>query len=307
VKGRAAMKNRFCVTLVCVVLLAARLPAQEKPIAEKPVTVTLRFHVQPVQGEPTVKFTCLVPKTLPDRQRVVSQKFSHEASEIIDENGARYAVFELNVAKPVLLELEFEVVLTRWDLATAQAKPRVDKDQEGMKRWLKAEKYLESEANEILELADTLRGDNDVEMLRSAVAAVTRTLKRGAWDPTDRGASWAVLNKSGDCTEFTDLLVALCRAKGIPAKAVEGYLTTPTSKGDTPKHSRAEVYLENIGWVPVDPFQIQAKSASVDRLPPRYVTLSPLRNDARLSNHHFYAFTSRGGRIKVDDEFRLVK
>ncbi len=298
------MTSRFRLTLLCVLLLVVRLPAQERS-----VTFTLRYHLQPVEGEAIVKFTCLVPKTLQDRQRVVRQQFSHAPSESIDENGARYAVFELNVTKPVLLELEFELELTRWDLALAQVqeKPRLVADKASLKRWLEAEKYLEAEANEILELADTLRGDDDVEMLRSAVDAVTRTLKRGAWDPVDRGASWAVLNKQGDCTEFTDLLAALCRAKGIPAKAMEGYLTTPTAKGDTPKHSRVEVYLENIGWVPVDPFQVQAKIASVEKLPPSYVTMSPLRNDARLSSHHFYAFTSKGGRIRVDDEFRVQR
>ncbi len=211
--------------------------------------------------------------------------------------------------KPVLLELEFEIELTRWDLATAQVQenPRLVIDKASLKRWLKAEKYLEAEANEVRELADELRGDNDVELLRSAVDAVVKTLKRGPWDAVDRGAAWAAMHKTGDCTEYTDLLVALCRAKGLPARSTEGYLTTPTAQGDTPKHSRAEVYLSDLGWVPVDPFQTQMKIAKVDQLAPRYVALSPLRNDARLSNHHFYAFTSKGGRIRVDDEFRLEK
>jgi len=67
----------------------------------------------------------------------------------------------------------------------------------------------------------------------------------------DKGALWALQNGKGDCTEFSCLLVALCRAAGVPARWVLGI-----TYADNPEdliHSWAEVYLQGIGWVSVDP------------------------------------------------------
>jgi hypothetical protein len=39
-----------------------------------------------------------------------------------------------------------------------------------------------------------------------------------------RGAREAFIRKRGDCTEYTHLFVALCRAAGLPARSVSGYV-----------------------------------------------------------------------------------
>jgi transglutaminase-like putative cysteine protease len=66
----------------------------------------------------------------------------------------------------------------------------------------------------------------------------------------------------GKCTDINSLLVALCRAAGLPARTVLGIRAAPSrfspalgASGDVTQalHTRAEVYLGGIGWVPVDP------------------------------------------------------
>ena len=37
-----------------------------------------------------------------------------------------------------------------------------------------------------------------------------------------QGALWALQNGVGDCSEYTDLAIALARAAGIPARAMYG-------------------------------------------------------------------------------------
>jgi len=68
----------------------------------------------------------------------------------------------------------------------------------------------------------------------------------------ERGALWALQNRRGDCSEYSYLFVALCRAVGIPSRVVTGFAfntyTEPLSDG----HMWAEYYLENYGWVPTD-------------------------------------------------------
>lgn len=71
----------------------------------------------------------------------------------------------------------------------------------------------------------------------------------------EHGALWAWQHYEGDCTEYTNLFIALCRAAGIPAKAVTAYgyksEYAPDMSGKM-GHAFALVYLPNFEWVPVD-------------------------------------------------------
>lgn len=66
----------------------------------------------------------------------------------------------------------------------------------------------------------------------------------------------------GKCVDINSLLVSLCRAAGLPARTVLGIRAAPSrfdpalgASGDVTQalHTRAEVYLGGLGWVPVDP------------------------------------------------------
>lgn len=66
----------------------------------------------------------------------------------------------------------------------------------------------------------------------------------------------------GKCVDINSLLVALCRAAGLPARTVLGIRAAPSrfapalgASGDVTQalHTRAEVYLGGVGWVPADP------------------------------------------------------
>ncbi|MDI6643359.1 MAG: transglutaminase-like domain-containing protein [Candidatus Hodarchaeaceae archaeon] len=72
---------------------------------------------------------------------------------------------------------------------------------------------------------------------------------------TEHGALWALQTGVGDCTEFSNLFIALARAVGIPAKAVAGYGYNPaknTTEARLLGHTYSIFYLPNYGWVPAD-------------------------------------------------------
>ncbi|MEW6592511.1 MAG: transglutaminase domain-containing protein [Candidatus Hadarchaeota archaeon] len=76
---------------------------------------------------------------------------------------------------------------------------------------------------------------------------------------TEHGALYGFNAKVGDCTEYSNLFVALARAAGIPAKGISGnaYLTIYNVTGsgadiNTVGHAWPIFYLPNYGWVPVD-------------------------------------------------------
>ncbi len=69
----------------------------------------------------------------------------------------------------------------------------------------------------------------------------------------EHDALWAYNRQEGDCTEFTNLFIALCRAAGIPAKFISGYLCDLNLiEQPLPGHAFAYIYLPNVEWAPVD-------------------------------------------------------
>ena len=68
----------------------------------------------------------------------------------------------------------------------------------------------------------------------------------------EMGALWALEKRLGDCSEYSYLFVALCRAAGIPARIQAGFAFHSENEVLEDGHMWAEYYLENYGWVPVD-------------------------------------------------------
>ena len=89
---------------------------------------------------------------------------------------------------------------------------------------------------------------------------------------SDRAAA-----RSGYC----DLFVALARAAGIPARAVEGFATEVGAS----HHHWVEVLLPRRGWRVIDPWAIEAGEASVGRHRGLRVPLSFRTRDPRLGGY----------------------
>lgn len=78
----------------------------------------------------------------------------------------------------------------------------------------------------------------------------------------NKGALSALESMRGVCEEFATLFAALCRAVEVPTRLIEGYKIAPAENqsGDVipneftlSNHLWAEIYLQDFGWVPVEP------------------------------------------------------
>ena len=78
----------------------------------------------------------------------------------------------------------------------------------------------------------------------------------------------ATRNLGGKCADLNGLYVGLARAAGLPARDVYGLRVAPSRFGyvslgvrshivTKAQHCRAEVYLNDLGWVPVDPADVR--------------------------------------------------
>ncbi|UCC99992.1 MAG: transglutaminase domain-containing protein [Phycisphaerales bacterium] len=258
-----------------------------------------------------VEFRVVVPQTIENRQNILSVSYSPKPSRILDENGNRYAEFVF--VKPdrhVNVTMTVKAELFEYDLLTARlSRGAADPASEPFDDFLRHEKYIEKDHQLIQEIAEDIEGETDIDIVKSIYDHVLDNMEYSGLGRKDWGAVKAVQLGKGDCTEYSDLFVALCRARGIPARVASGYTVGFVSTSS--RHNWAEVYLDQYGWVPFDPTagdveNVMIRGMAFSRMRPAYIYVSHVRNDPVLRNYNFGAYRYWGDRITFKDsiEFR---
>ena len=109
-----------------------------------------------------------------------------------------------------------------------------------------------TEADDALnDLAGSLAPLDSTAAVLDAAALVTDRVRygRGVTDVTHSAADALALG-SGVCQDHAHVMLALCRARGVPARYVSGYLD-PGDAPDVASHAWVDVWLDG-GWVTVD-------------------------------------------------------
>ena len=99
-------------------------------------------------------------------------------------------------------------------------------------------------------------------------------------DPAVKGCGlgdirWMLESRSlgGKCADLNALFVGLCRSVGLPARDLYGLRVAESRsfkslgrRGDVTaaQHCRAEVYVDGIGWIPVDPADVRKVALEED-------------------------------------------
>lgn len=118
--------------------------------------------------------------------------------------------------------------------------------------WLGPERYIESDNQQILDLAVRLKGPSDRDTAFAIFNWVRHNLTYAGYIAEDLGALKALQDQRGDCTEYATLVVALARANQIPARMLGGYFVArDTSPRPRDYHNWAELYFEG-SWHTVD-------------------------------------------------------
>ena len=220
----------------------------------------------------------LIPETIPHRQKVISKEWILPPTEIHKRDGGTYAEWVLDKPKgDIDIGCIIKMEIYPFDYSRLNRDLGVKGDD--FKKYLISEKYIETESKTIKDLAEKSapkRSKGGV-LLHSIFNSTIKNLDKYSFANDPKGALGALRLGGGDCTDYTDLFVALCRARGLPARHIHGVLASGFS--DTPKHSWAEVYIPHNGWVRLDPFLVEAGKASFRRLKNYYITLNHNRND----------------------------
>ena len=117
---------------------------------------------------------------------------------------------------------------------------------------LRPNTFVESDDPLIVADAKKAAGD-EKDPWRVAVALekfVNREVKDKNFTQAFATASEVARSREGDCTEHAVFLMALCRARGIPARSAMGLVYLPSNKAFF-YHMWAEAYIDK-RWIPID-------------------------------------------------------
>jgi Transglutaminase-like superfamily len=214
-----------------------------EPVTESSLTYRYRnFGVAPVE----LWLACPPQCCVQDRVRVARQ--SREPMAILEVGGNRVAHYRVPPWQGLRVVWTFRRLQPA--LVEGATDPAPVLSPEDRSRYLEhspqvpRHPLIDSQAQELAAGAE------------DAVAAARRFFRSLAADycygypVRRRGALEMLLSRRGDCGQFASLFAALCRARGIPSRLLAGTHLTPWIDS---AHVWAELWAEDIGWIPVDP------------------------------------------------------
>lgn len=253
----------------------------------------------------SIMFITGIPKDYKYRQEIKDYGFSVRPDRIFSDDDNKYAMFNLiNPVNKFFINMDIQIELFDFDLLAAQKNPgNLGPGKSLLAEYLVSEGRLEADDPQIKETAESFGGSNQLEIVSRIYSFVLDRMQYSGYNPSDVGAAKALARGTGDCTEYSDLFVALCRAKGIPARVIEGYSTDSGTNTLSFGHNWTEVYLDDFGWVPLDPIYDDNNGDSAEttfeNLQNVYVYTGFKRNDDILHGYHYYAYNFHGDAIEV--------
>jgi hypothetical protein len=167
----------------------------------------------------------------------------------------------------------------------------------GLNPYLIPEKYIEIDDPDIRVAAASLKRTGPLDTARQIYQWVSGHIKEYVYSAVDYGAAYALRNRKGDCSEAMYLFVALCRANGIPARGLGGYVYGSNAVLDpNAYHNWGEFYADG-AWQVADPqrkvFQLGQSRYIVMRI------IGKTQDNPMGNNNHFH-FKGEGLEVRMN-------
>jgi hypothetical protein len=247
-------------------LRAAEWPNMEPYEVIPYTTATWQYRVEitPRAGGGRLSFRVVLPLTYFNRQKVLGYSFSLPPDRFYWDEGNLYASYDNKIfTEKTVLQIEAEMMIYFYDLSDAQANSFPLRLTDDEKAFYTAETQFYQISNPAIQRnARKASGQTTLELAKDLCRVVSGLLT--VQDIDDIDTALDVLNRGyGDCWDFSVLYTALCRARGIPARVV---IVKTTFDDINVNHAIAEIFVDNLGWVPVDPLSIATKGATFERI-----------------------------------------
>ena len=282
--------------------------------SERPLRVVftheMRNNGPDVVDEATIYVALPVTRNNQDVKRVEVVSNAPEIADAKDEFESPFkkVVFEnLAPGKSFWVKVEADAVLKKvhyvFDLAAVLPLDQVPEDVSTL--YLRDEDKYDVANPRIQKAAKKIVGaeTNPYMILLRVFHYVTRKMDyklSGGWN----AAPYVLKRKSGSCSEYSILTIALLRASGIPARYVGAYVVRGEDASvDYVFHRWVEAYLPGIGWIPLDPTKGDAPTPAeqfegVGDLDQRFLVTTVAGGDSDILGWQYnsvssYSFTGR--------------
>ncbi|MHC1741529.1 MAG: transglutaminase family protein [Syntrophobacteraceae bacterium] len=220
---------------------------------------------------------------------------SHPYDLTTDDTGNQVLHFTFRDLPPYGVK----IVTIRADLSLSDTpSPMAQGSVEGTVR---PQRYIESDDPRVVQLAKDIRANQAIDRPRAYFRWVSENIRDAGYTREDRGALDCLTRRAGDCTEQMYLFVALCRAAGIPARGVGGYVC----EGDcilkpNDFHNWAEFYQTG-AWRLADPHKRVFMES-----PSRYIAMRVMEASDRqeanpMGSYHRFHFEGEGLMVRMNE------
>lgn len=281
----------------------------EKTATGEKVNFVIEYNFDILGDTSKIDFITIIPGDYTDRQKVFNIDYSMSPARIFFNGLNKYAEFIIpNPLSDFKLKITTQLEIYEYDLEKALALKKDQIPDEDLSKYLTEEKYIEVNDPMIQNLEPVhIFTEYPLDHVEINYDYVMKNLNYSGYNPGDVGAVQALKNKGGDCTDYTDTFVTLCRASGFPARSIEGY---PIDASDPEMgHNWSEIFISGYGWVPFDPTYDDNNGSSpettFENLKDTYIYMSFIRNDAMLNGYHYYYYSYWGDELKVEKKIYI--
>lgn len=268
----------------CLIVAAWFVYTHLRKPGDRGRTLTLKYNFTVSNASPKsikdVNFRACTPLPATSTQRCAKISTNQPSRVIQDDVGNMHLELHWDLIPPYTTK----VVSITSDVEIRQPLRRSGSVPSGV--YLVPESFIESDHALIKEMAKRLKAKNDRETVKNIFDWVVENIRYPGYVKKNRGALYALKHRVGDCTEMATLFVALCRANGVPARYLGGFVSAKSAVLDLGDyHNWAEFYHDD-RWHLADP---QRKIFMNDQAASAYIAYKIIRpskgiEDALLTN-----------------------
>ncbi len=226
---------------------------------------------------------------------------------VTDEYGNRYAEFDLSAQPPdsaISITIVYQVQVEETTAVLSPCEGPLPTE------FTQPELHIESDNPQIKALAAELAQGKATacEKARAFYDYIGNHLVY-SYNGRNWGAQATLGEMGADCTEYSDLLIALSRAAGIPARYVEGlaYFPDAADAQARTEHAWVEVFLPGPGWTPIDPTLGRSsitRATYFAHLPPDHILITRGRNPSTLRGASYFThlyWPGKSANIRIEN------
>ncbi len=217
------------------------------------------------------KYSVVLPRQYDEtNQQVLFTSINPLPNEVYqDEDGNLIAVFymDANQTANIVIEGYITVALDLDEAGNATPEPILPtnatltdlSNYPDMSKYLQSAEYWEVDSPEIQQKAQELVGDKTkiIDILRADYEFIINSIDYDVLKTNGQnqrqGALATLQGGSSVCMEYSDLLIAITRAQGIPSRAAYGYGYDPKYSNQQLDHQWVQVWIPEFGWLSIDP------------------------------------------------------